>query len=137
MPKLIILRGLPASGKSTFATAWVEESPCERVRVNRDSIRRQLGPYWVPSREGLVTDIENFMICSALSQEYDVVVDATNLRGTARFTQLIKTLSVTVDLEVKDFTDVPVEVCIERDRNRPESVGEEVIRNFHKKYLNG
>lgn len=39
--------------------------------------------------------------------------------------------------EYKDFTDVPVETCIERDKLRPgdESIGEAVIMNFYNKYL--
>lgn len=40
---LIITRGLPASGKSTFARAWVEEDPGNRVEINRDSTRKFLG----------------------------------------------------------------------------------------------
>jgi predicted kinase len=55
MSKLFITVGLPASGKSTYSKKWVEESPKTRVRVNRDDIRRMLGPYWIPTRESLVT----------------------------------------------------------------------------------
>ena len=43
MSHLIITRGLPASGKSTFAAQWVEESPDTRVEVNRDFMRTTLG----------------------------------------------------------------------------------------------
>jgi predicted kinase len=39
MGKLILTRGVPASGKSTWAKAWVEEDPLNRVRVNRDNLR--------------------------------------------------------------------------------------------------
>ena len=44
MPKLILTRGIPASGKSTWAKAWVQEDPQRRVRVNRDDLRRMLEP---------------------------------------------------------------------------------------------
>lgn len=135
MQQLIICRGLPASGKSTFAKAWVLEDPKNRIRVNRDDIRRMLGPYWVPSRENLVSVIEKKCIFMALEQEYSVVVDATNFRPPV--------LPETADIYkcewlVKDFTDVSVEECIERDSKRPkeEQVGAEVIINMAKKYLN-
>ena len=36
---LFITRGVPASGKSTFAMRWVAEKPDSRSRVNRDDIR--------------------------------------------------------------------------------------------------
>lgn len=39
MSKIIVTRGLPASGKSTWAKAWVAADPANRVRVNRDAIR--------------------------------------------------------------------------------------------------
>ena len=39
MSKLIITRGLPASGKSTWAKQWVLEDPEHRVRINQDDIR--------------------------------------------------------------------------------------------------
>lgn len=54
MSKLIITRGLPASGKSTWAKQWVLEDPEHRVRINQDDIRLMLGKYWVPKRESLL-----------------------------------------------------------------------------------
>lgn len=134
MQQLLVLKGLPGSGKSTFARKWVLEDPEHRIRVNRDDIRRMLGPYWIPSRENLVTLIEKQSIFSALEQKYSVIVDATNFRP-----PVIKELADIYNCEwvVKDFTDVPIETCIERDKNRPveEQVGEEVIRNMYNKYL--
>ena len=39
MSKLIITRGLPASGKSTWAKQWVLEDTENRVRINQDDIK--------------------------------------------------------------------------------------------------
>jgi predicted kinase len=33
MPKLVITRGLPGSGKTTHAVAWVAEDPAHRARI--------------------------------------------------------------------------------------------------------
>lgn len=132
--ELIVCQGLPASGKTTWSREWVNEDPKNRVRVNRDDIRNMLGPYWILQREDLVTDIENNMILCALKHEFSVVVDATNLRGTQRFEDLLYYYKE-VEIKTQDFTDVPVETCIERDKGREEGhVGKYVIRNMAKKY---
>lgn len=137
--KLVVCKGLPASGKSTYSKKWAEADPTKRIRVCRDDIRRMLGPYWVPQREDLVTNIEDAIIIEGLTQNYSVVVDATNLRGTQRFENMLYNSPESmwfddVLLTVKDFTDVPIETCIERDKNRDKSVGEEVILKMAKKY---
>lgn len=133
MSKLLILQGIPASGKSTFAREWVAEDSENRIIVNRDSIRDIIGEYWVPSREPLITEIEDFIIVEALYKNYDVCVDATNLNP-----KTIKRLKAHADLceadiEFKKF-DISLEEAIERDYNRDNSVGIEVIKSFYYRY---
>lgn len=135
MSKLIICRGLPASGKSTWAKQWVLEDPEYRVRVNQDDIRLMLGKYWVPSREKLVQEIQFDAIIKALNREFDVVIDNTNLNKKVldQFDHLIKTYK-DYKIEYKDFFDTPLSVCIERDKNRDLQVTEKVIRSFYNNY---
>lgn len=135
MSKLIICRGLPASGKSTWAKQWVLEDPEHRVRINQDDIRLMLGKYWVPSTEKLVQEIHFDAIVEALSREFDVVIDNTNLNKKVLdgFDRLIKTFE-NYEIEYKDFFDTPLSVCIERDKNRDLQVTEKVIRNFYNNY---
>ena len=135
MSKLIITRGLPASGKSTWAKQWVLEDPEHRVRINQDDIRLMLGKYWVPSREKLVQEIQFDAIIEALSKEFDVVIDNTNLNNKVldQFNRLIRTFE-DYEIEYKDFFDTPLSVCIERDKNRDLQVTEKVIRSFYNKY---
>ena len=137
MSKLIICRGLPASGKSTWAKQWVLEDPEHRVRINQDDIRLMLGKYWVPSREKLVQEIQFDAIIEALSREFDVVIDNTNLNNKVldQFNRLIKTFE-DYEIEYKDFFDTPLSVCIERDKNRDVQVSEKIIRNFYNNYKN-
>ena len=79
--KLILTRGIPGSGKSTWAKAWVDEDPEHRIRLNWDDMRNMMGPYWVPSREA----INKQMLWTALKTAayndapYDVVIDNMNL----------------------------------------------------------
>ena len=135
MSKLIITRGLPASGKSTWAKQWVLEDPEHRVRINQDDIRLMLGKYWVPSREKLVQEIQFDAIVEALCREFDVVIDNTNLNKKVleKFDRLIKTFE-DYEIEYKDFFDTPLSVCIERDKNRDLQVTEKVIRGFYSNY---
>ena len=135
MNKLLILQGIPASGKSTFAKQWVEEDPKTRVIVNRDSIRRGLGVYWVPSREDLVSTIEEFIVSEALLSGYNVVLDATNLNPLylKNWTDLVNMIDKAIKIEYKKF-DISLEEALERDKNREFPVGEKVINQFYNKY---
>lgn len=139
MSKLLVTQGLPASGKTTWARKWAEEKPDDRVRVNRDDIRKMFGKYWVPRRERLVTAIENECILHALSKGFSVVVDATNLKGIQRFQDLLEKENFPrVEIEVVDhFLEVPVKTCIQRDKQRSDDayVGREPIMRMFNKYL--
>lgn len=135
MNKLIITRGIPASGKSTWAKQWVLEDPEHRVRINQDDIRLMLGKYWVPSREKLVQEIQFDAIVESLCRKFDVVIDNTNLdkKVLEKFDRLIKTFE-DYEIEYKDFFDTPLSVCIERDKNRDVQITEKVIKNFYNNY---
>lgn len=135
MSKLIITRGIPSSGKSTWAKQWVLEDPEHRVRINQDDIRLMLGKYWVPSREKLVQHIQEEALIEALLRGYDIVIDNTNLNEKVLdgFDRLIKTFE-NYEIEYKDFFDTPLSVCIERDKNRDLPVTEKVIRGFYNNY---
>jgi predicted kinase len=143
--KLIILKGLPGCGKSTWAK---EQCKLDHtiVRVCRDDIRNMLGVYWVPKREDLVTEIENSCVFEGLISKFTtaVIIDATNLnpkttRRFEKFAEVIKDKEIKIVVEYKDFTDVDVEICIARDKKRGEeggmSVGPRVIRDFYDKYI--
>ena len=135
MSKFIICRGLPASGKSTWAKQWVLEDSEHRIRINQDDIRLMLGKYWVPSREKLVQEIQFNAIIEALNRKFDVVIDNTNLNNKVldQFNRLIRTFE-DYEIEYKDFFDTPLSVCIERDKNRDLQVTEKVIRSFYNNY---
>lgn len=135
MSKLIITRGLPASGKSTWAKQWVLEDPEHRVRINQDDIRLMLGKYWVPSREKLVQHIQEEALIEALLRGYDIVIDNTNLNEKVLDNyRVLVTAYGNHSIEYKDFFDTPLSVCIERDKNRDLQVIEKVIRSFYNNY---
>lgn len=136
MAKLTITRGLPGSGKTTWAKA--QEGAW---RVNRDDIRAMFcGPwdYRNMTAENLVTLLQREMIQQLLSRDLHVIVDDTNLdwRHVQSLSSLATCLrSVSVDVQVKEFLHVPVEECIRRDAARANPVGSDVITAMYVKYL--
>lgn len=135
--KIIVMQGLPGSGKTTVAKEICQDT--SYVRVCRDDIREMFGVYWVPSREDLVTEVEKTTIIKALDKGYNVVVDATNFNPKTlnRISDIATHPSFidSVEVEIK-FINTPVEECIRRDKLRTRQVGEKVIIDFAKKYLN-
>lgn len=130
--KVIITQGLPASGKSTWAKQYCKDNK-NWVRVNRDDLRNMRGEYWLPKQEDFITVIERTFILSALENNLNVVVDATNLNP--GYLESLKSLiGGKAEIEFKKF-DCPVEDCIKRDLKRADSVGEKVIRGMYDKYL--
>ena len=135
MNKLIICRGIPASGKTFWAKQWVLEDPEHRVRINQDDIRLMLGKYWVPNREPLVQHIQKEALIEALDRGYDIVVDNTNLnKKVLDFYRALVIDHGNHAIEFKDFFDTSLSVCIERDKNRDVQVSEKIIRNFYNNY---
>lgn len=148
VPVLTVTRGLPASGKSTWARGQVEEARHSSGRlalVDRDSIRDMLGLTFGQD-ESLVTAIEMNTVRDALKSGADVIVHDTNLRAqyVRRFVDLAVETGST--FAVKDFTDVSVDECVRRDAGRlpaspgrlaGASVGADAIRRMHSRYLAG
>lgn len=140
MTTLRIQRGVPASGKSTDAKNWVKEAPHDRIRVNRDDLRKMLGcfPVGTPEQEQNVTVLEYASMEAALNAGKDVVNDATNLRA-ENVTRLLR-LAVKTGAEV-DVHDFPIglDAAVFRDDNRAfdgkDFVGRDVIQGFFERYI--
>ena len=139
MTTLHITRGLPASGKTTWARAWAAEDREHRARVNRDELRRMLddGVHLKGVTEQRVLAVRDEALTRLLRSGYDVVCDDTNLpqwnvRALAKLAR-----GAGAEFEVHDFTHVPLETCLERDAARAEPVGEERIRDLHMRFLAG
>lgn len=133
MSRVLILKGLPASGKSTYAKELVAKGGWKRV--NKDDLRVMLdNGKWSKANEKLVLSIRDLIIVEALSAGMNVVVDDTNLHP--KHEQQIRELTASFkpDFETK-FFDIPVEECIKRDLQRPVSVGEKVIRRMYRDFL--
>lgn len=136
MTKLLVLQGIPCSGKSTWAREFVSGKK-DWVIVNRDSLRSMRGDYWIPEQEDFITVLEDYAVQSALKSGLSVIVDATNLNPkTISRLEIIATTHSAV-LETKLFK-IDLKEAIRRDIIRGEkggiSVGKKVIENFYYKY---
>lgn len=141
MVKLILTRGVPASGKSTWAKAWVAEAPEARLRVNRDNLRWTLGiktGVGTRDQENEVTHWQNEMIVRALKGGKDVVVDNTNLRA-ANVKELMRLgLKHGAEIEFKDFVITLKEAQLRdylRMTDGERGVGQDVIQSFFDKFI--
>ena len=140
--RIIALRGVPGSGKSTWAAGQV--APNGTVRVNKDDIRRMLCPAdnpkgyeWSVALEELVCAIQDGVITSALQRERDVIVDNTNINPghIERLREIEQWASSELEgdttLEIEDF-DVDLEVAIDRDHHREHEVGADLIKDMYR-----
>lgn len=136
MATLIMTRGLPASGKSTWAKAAVLENPNGVKRINKDSLRHMVhANAWSHKLEKDIIRARDTLIMLYLNDGYDVIVDDTNFGPhEADLRQLAASLGA--HFQIEEF-DTPVQVCIERDLKRPaeEAVGKDVIIRMWKQYI--
>lgn len=139
--ELVVLRGLPGSGKSTYAKLWVAEDPDQRIRVNRDDIRFQLyGKYsgLTQHQENTVSTIEHAQSTAGLNAGLSVIIDATNLRAQDMKDWISAADKRRIPIRFVDI-ETSVEECIKSDSERflrgERHVGAEVIRDFAKRYL--
>ena len=133
MQKIIVLQGVPASGKSTWAREFVTGKK-DWVIVNRDSIRDGRGDYWIPEQEDYISSVEDFQIRTAIANGLNVIIDATNLNPkTIEKWEKIAT-EYHVEIEYKLF-EIPYKEALERDSKRARPVGKKVINRFYRMYF--
>lgn len=128
-----MLRGLPASGKSTYAKELISKGGW--VRVNNDDLRDTIhGGKWTKYNEKLIVKIREYIIEQALARGDSVVVDNLNLHP--KHKKLYKELAEKYGaiFDVKSF-NTSLEECIKRDAKREKSVGKKVITDWYDNFL--
>ncbi len=128
--RLILLVGLPASGKSTLSDRLKAKGV---VYLNRDSIREEL--YGDATVQGDYREVSG-VLYKRLEEGCDAgaIILADNTHTTVD--QRKGTYVRAFDKGYTDFVvllmDVPLEECIRRNKLRKRQVPEQVIRDMHK-----
>lgn len=131
-PKLLALKGLPGSGKTTYAKKLVAKG---WIRVNKDDMRAMLNDgKFSKNNEGFVLSLRDEIIIRGLVAGKNVVVDDTNLdpKHAVQFESIAA--EFLADYEEK-FFDVDLKTCIERNALREKPVPEKAIYSMHERYL--
>ena len=142
MTTLTITRGLPGSGKTTWAKAWAyNQSAPKPVRVNRDDTRFLLyGEYsgLTYQQENEVTRIQQGQASLLLAGGFDVIIDDTNLsaktvKGWQKIAQTNNAQFANVDFPM-DPSICKMRVA-ERVRAGGRFVPDEVVDKMNQRYL--
>lgn len=134
MMQLIVLRGLPCSGKSTWAEQWINEDLRMRCRVNKDLIRQMLSARdFFPPLESTIHDLFLQQVRILLSRGKSVVADNTHLKRS--YVDELHRLAASVGnvLVVEKWFAVELSECLQRmisrDRKVPLDVMEAMDRS--------
>ena len=131
MSKLIILVGLPGSGKSYYAEQlWSVEATFSESAVvihSSDAIRKELfGDEGSQENNNLVFETMHKRVKEDLRKGKTVIYDATNITRKARKAAINLTDPLQDEVEVHIIW-ATVETCIQRDLQRQRTVGTAVI----------
>lgn len=114
--QILLCKGLPASGKSTYSKALCTDDP-NFIRINKDDIRELLGsPVFNHKFEDSVLDIQRRMGLAILDTGKSLIIDDTNFAPKHQTYWSIIATTRGIGFKVMYF-ETPVEECIERDFN--------------------
>ena len=132
MNVLIVLCGLPGSGKSTYANYLTESGHFECVST--DQIRKRF--YGNENIQGNGKEVFNTAFLHlqtyGLSKK-NCVFDATNITPRAR-RRVVQECRPYYDLIICKYIDTPLDVCLHRNSQRERVVPKEVILRMYKNF---
>lgn len=131
-PAVVIVRGVPSCGKTTWAREWVEKDPAARARVSRADIDAMAGGEWSLERALRTRDA---VISALLKAGVDVVVDDIHLSDTSVESVLKVARAHNATVLVYDMTNVPLDEVLRRNANRDRPVHEDVIAGYHRTFI--
>lgn len=102
------------------------------------------GKYWVPAREKYITACKGTILINVINFKFDtIIIDEMNLnpKENGYLKGMVSMMNDTFKdnndkyiIEIKDFTNVPLDVCLERDSKRENPIGEDIIKGIFNKY---
>jgi predicted kinase len=128
MPKLIIMVGAPASGKSTIVRGYQSEG---FVKISFDDLHQSFFGCYDFSKHSFVMQCATKIFKEAVSKNLNIAVDNTNMKQ--RFINNWKSLAPGYEVIVQ-YMETSVEECLkrnlQRDRGSMNIPGEVIIRMF-------
>lgn len=117
MSKIVFLRGIPGSGKSTYARDLVTREGY--TRVNLDAIRAMLGLEYSPEAEKMAKQIHDSVVIRAVKAGHDVVIDNTHINDATPKSVITMLWENGLDVEY-DLVDIQesLEECVRRNQER-------------------
>ena len=131
-PVLILLCGIPGSGKTTWAKNYISKNP-DFVHLSSDAIRAEL--YGDENIQGNPVEVFTLMqkkAVESLNAGHNVVYDATSMTRKDR-AGIISMCPKFTHIQC-NIIWAPIETCIERDATRERTVGKEVIDRMLKRF---
>ena len=102
------------------------------------------GKYWVPAREKYIIACKDTILINAINFKFDtIIIDEMNLnpKENGYLKGIVSMMNDTFKdnndkyiIEIKDFTNISLDICLERDSKRENPIGENVIRGIFNKY---
>ncbi len=136
---LLLLIGLPGSGKSTYAAEWAAADARRRV-IATDAIRAELfgdaavqGPW--PMVEAAVARQFRQAVQQQLPYAVSVIYDATNAQPEHRRQAIALARACGFTQIIGIWLHTPVQTCLSRNARRDRPVPETVILHMHQALL--
>jgi predicted kinase len=136
MKKVILTKGLPGSGKSTWAKELLKSNPNAYKRINNDDLRKMFdNMQYSQDMEKFIKKAVDVLVLLALEEGKHVILDNTHLSESSvnRIKKLVKGKAEVI-IEDK-FLKVPLETCIKNDLKRLDSVGKDVIVRMYEQHI--
>ena len=131
-PILILLVGIPGSGKTTYANKYIETNP-NTIHLSSDKVRAELwGDEGIQGDNNAVFSLMQSRAIEALNNGQSVIYDATNITRKDR-AYIISQCPKFAKVEAH-ITWSRIETCIERDAARERTVGKAVIDKMLKRF---
>ncbi|MBA3855539.1 MAG: hypothetical protein C0507_01400 [Cyanobacteria bacterium PR.3.49] len=129
MKRIILLIGVPGSGKTTLAAKIAQKG---FTILNADSIRQELyGDAGEQGEPEAVFKIFFERMEKLMEQGTDLIIDNTNANPKHRKQILDRAKQFEYNDVQLWLLDTPLAVCIARNKNRQRVVGEDIVANMH------
>lgn len=130
---LVLMCGVPGSGKSTYAKKIAKE---EHIKIcSSDDIREKLfGDAANQSNNNLVFAILVKHVKKELKMGNSVIIDCTNVQVSGR-KYFLKKFNGLYKSAVVIYVDTPIALCKERNQKRDRIVPNDIIDKYYRKLI--